>query len=399
MNYKQAVDYLESLRPNEFRMELTPIAQACSHFGNPQKLIPSIHISGTNGKGSTSAFCESILRGSGYKTGLYTSPHLVDVRERIQINRKPISPDEFAKYVGKIKDEISDETVLSYFEFLTLISFLYFKDNKVDYAIYETGLGGRLDATNVLTPSVAVITSISYDHTEHLGSKLEDITREKCGIIKRAVPTVCAEQEPIVKEVILRTCDDVGSPLLIAHLDDANMKLGLDGNHQRQNASCAIQAVHLLEGIKIKDQESSLANTKWPGRLEKVMDKPKVILDGAHNPAGAKALASYIKDNFKKERTVVMLGILADKDVKEMIKHIAPLAREVICVSAPSSRASSPKDIAALVRSYGVKVFIEEKISDALKKWIGKLAKNDALFITGSLYTVGAAKEYFSKGH
>ncbi|MFH1654590.1 MAG: folylpolyglutamate synthase/dihydrofolate synthase family protein [Pseudomonadota bacterium] len=397
MNYNDTLQYLETLRPKDFRMELQPMIQACRDFGNPLKTIPSIHIGGTNGKGSTAAFCESLLRASGYKTGLFTSPHLIEVTERIQINRSPISKEAMASLATEVRDKLSYEDFLSYFEFLTLTGFLHFKSSKIDVAVLETGMGGRLDATNVISPTVVIITPISLDHTKHLGNSVVDIAREKCGIIKRGVPTICAEQPPEVMNVINHACNDIGSPLIIAHPSDIETELGLEGEHQKQNAACALKAVNLMQefGFKIKDQRKALANTKWEGRLEEVSSKPKVILDGAHNPSGAKALAHYLKLNFDRTKTVVMMGMLADKDVLEVVRIISAVAREVICVAPSSSRAYSPNDLASNFRSHDVNVHVEEDIIVALNKWLSKLDKTDTLVVTGSMYLVGAAKKYF----
>lgn len=398
MEYKQALAYLESLVPKEFHLELAPVAEACNIFDNPQFSFPTIHIAGTNGKGSTAAFLSSILIHSGYKVGLFTSPHLIDVRERIQINREYISPEDFTKLTEKIKSVLPDEKALTYFEFLTVMAFLYFKENKVDMAVVETGLGGRLDATNVIQPSVVIITPISFDHKRHLGSTLAKITEEKCGVIKRGVPTVVAHQAPEVMEVIRRWCDEMGSPLCQASAEDINQPLGLLGVHQRQNAACAVEAAELLAQSKfhIKGIDEALKETKWEGRLEVVSDSPRVILDSAHNPGGADALAKYISTEIDRRHAVLMLGVLADKDVKGICRPLVPVVREVICIKAPSKRGASPKDIAALARSFGATVHYEKDIPTALSKWMKKLDEEDTLIVSGSSTTAGEAKKYFS---
>ncbi|MBT3181475.1 MAG: bifunctional folylpolyglutamate synthase/dihydrofolate synthase [Deltaproteobacteria bacterium] len=397
MSYKNTIDYLESLRPKGFHMELGPLQEACSLMNVPQEAFPSIHVGGTNGKGSTAAFLVDILKYSGYKVGLFTSPHLIDVRERIQINRKLISEKDMAEIVDDIKKTLPDAKMLSYFEILALASFVHFKRDKVDIAVFETGLGGRLDATNVIMPKVAILTPISFDHMHHLGKTLPDIAREKCGIIKRGVPTVTAFQVPEVMDVIKRACDDAGSPLCIATPDEIDEPLGLAGEHQRQNAACAVEAAHLLSssGITIKKIGETLGKTTWPGRLETVFTDPKVILDAAHNVAGAESLASYVRTNIKKEKAVLILGVLADKDLPGIVRPLAPLFREIVCVRAPSDRAASPKDLAAAARSSGAKIGINENISDAIKKLTKSMGKDETLVISGSLTVVGEAKGYF----
>lgn len=399
MNYNQTIKFLEELQPKEFRLELAPLVEACLMTGSPQEAFSSIHISGTNGKGSTAAFLESILRNSRYKVGLYTSPHLVDVRERIQINRQMISQGDLADYATQVRESLPDERMLSYFEFITLISFLYFKDQRVDMAVYETGLGGRLDATNVIQPKVAVITPISFDHTQHLGKALKDIATEKCGIIKRGVPTVVAYQPTDVMNVVRRFCDDIGSPLCLASPDDITVPLGLSGDHQRQNAACAVEAANLLanSNFHIENVEKALATTYWPGRLEVIYKAPNVVLDGAHNVAGAEALASYVRGMFARNKSVLLLGVLADKDVMGIVRPLATLFREIVCVSAPSSRAASPKDLAAAARSSGALVKIEKDFGRAISNVLRSLAEDDILVISGSLTMVGEAKHFFLK--
>jgi len=399
MTYKQTMDYLESLRPKDFHLELGPVKEACRLMGHPQNIFPSVHVSGTNGKGSTSAFLADILGGGGYSVGLFTSPHLVDVRERIQVDRKMISKEDLAWALDEVRKTLPSEKMLSYFEMLSLVSFIHFREKKVDIAIFETGLGGRLDATNVITPKVSVITPISIDHMRHLGTTLPEIAREKCGIIKRGVPTVVAYQVPEVMDVIRRVCDDVGSPLCLATPDEVKFPLGLAGEHQRQNAACAVEASHLLasSGFKVDNIDGYLADTNWPGRLEDVAENPRVILDAAHNVAGAESLASFVRSSIPREKAVLMLGVLADKDIAGIVRPLAPLFREIVCIRAPSERAASPKDIAAAARSSGAQIAIEKDTVDTIRKVMKGLDKEDTLVISGSLTVIGEAKGYFSK--
>ena len=398
MDYTQALAYLDSLQPKSMRMELAQFTEACHLMRDPQVGLKTVHIGGTNGKGSTAAFLASILERSGYRVGLYTSPHLVDVRERIQVGRRLMDAAEFSQVLTDIRGILPDDRLLTYFEILTLASFVHFSRNKVDLAIYETGMGGRLDATNLVEPLAVIITPISMDHTRYLGNTLKEIAREKCGIIKRGVPTVVAYQPPDVMETIRRTCDDVGSPLVLATPDMVSTKLGLEGEHQRQNAACAVEATEILAGVgfKVKDVEESLAQTRWPGRLEVVQEKPRVILDGAHNVAGAETLASYVRSKVPREHAVLLVGILADKDVAGIMRQLAPLFREVVCVRAPSDRAASPKDLAAAARSSDTCISMEDDLPAALAKTLGRLAEDDTLVVSGSLTVVGLAEDFFS---
>jgi len=397
MNFDMALNFLESLRPKNFHLELGPMIDACRIFADPQMKFPSVHVGGTNGKGSTSAFLSAILLKSGYRVGLFTSPHLLDVRERIQINGRMISKADFVRILSNIKSKLPDERMLSYFEMLCLVSFLYFTEKNIDIAVYETGLGGRLDATNILSPEVAVLTPISFDHTQHLGTSLREIAVEKCGIIKQGVPTVVAYQVPDVMDAIRRACDDTGSPLCLAMPDEVKYPLGLSGEHQRQNAACAIEAANILSTGKfsIHNVDIALASVKWPGRLEIISKKPNIILDGAHNVAGAEAVASYVRSNIPKEKAVLLIGILSSKDVAGIARTLAPYFREIISTNAPSDKAASPKDIAAAARSFCSNVEIIEDIPTALSTLSKRLGKDDSLVIAGSLTVVGEAKRHF----
>lgn len=397
--YEKTVIYLDSLQPSSVRLELGPLTEACHLMNNPQDDLTAVHIGGTNGKGSTVAFLSSIFQQSGYKVGIFTSPHILDIRERIQINRQLISGDELVDVITEIRDALPDDRMLSYFEMLTLASFLHFKEQKTDIAIFEAGLGGRLDATNIIKPKVSVITPISFDHVKHLGSSLREIAIEKSGIIKRGVPTVVAYQPPEVMDVIRRICDDVGSPLCLATPDEIKTPLGLLGEHQRQNAACAVEAADILSGagFKIINVAEALANTSWPGRLEVVSEKPRVILDSAHNVAGAEMLASYVRSTIPKENAILVLGILADKDIEGMVRQLVPQFREVVFTTAPSARAASPKDLAAAARSSSVVISIEEDVPSALRSTMQRMGDDDTLVVSGSITVVGEAKAYFRR--
>ncbi len=399
MDYNQALTYLELLRPEGFHMELGPLKNACELAEDPQDKIPCVHIAGTNGKGSTAAFLANILKSSGYKVGVFTSPHLMDIRERIQINNKMISKSDFAENIMRIDELLLDKRSLSYFEMLCMLAFFYFSDQNVDIAIYETGLGGRLDGTNLINPLVSILTPISYDHMHHLGGSLAEIAREKCGIIKRGIPTVVSYQVPEVMDVIRRACDDMGSPLCLATPDEVTSELGLLGEHQRQNAACAVEAAHFLTQLeyKISNIEKALKSTVWPGRLENVMSNPCVLLDAAHNVAGSECLASFVKNNLKRKKSRLVLGVLADKDVAGIIRPLAPLFKEIVCVKAPSHRAASPKDLAAAVRSSGANVSIQETTGQAISKLLSEMNNDETLVVSGSLTLIGEAKEYFEK--
>ncbi len=399
MTHDEVLAYLDALIPRDFRMELGPMVEACSLLGAPQNAYPTVHIGGTNGKGSTAAFLEAILRKNGYVVGMSTSPHLVDVRERIRVDGEMIGELDLARLVERLRSELPDEYYLSFFEFVTLLGFIYFKERRVDIAVIETGLGGRLDATNVVEPRVAVLTSISVDHQHHLGDTLKDITAEKCGIIKRGVPSVSALQPDEVMVEIRRWCDDVGSPLVIADPRDITTELGLAGDHQRQNAACAVETAHVLSdaGFRIERIPEALARTRWAGRLETLRREPTVLIDGAHNLAGAESLARYVSTTIPRNNAVLMLGILEGKDIAGMCRALVPLFREVVCVRAPSDRAASPKDLAANARAFGAKVEIADDVAEAMNGLMSTLKPTDTLVVSGSLHTVGAVRNMFTK--
>lgn len=394
MNYTELMKYLDSLVPREFRMELDPMIEACQNMKDPQRAYPTVHISGTNGKGSTAAFLATIMQESGHRAGLLTSPHLIDVRERICINGTPISEDDMLTHAKRVRTNLPDDHFLSYFEFITLVAFEYFRECDVNVAVVETGLGGRLDATNVIEPKVAIITSMAIDHQHHLGGTLREITAEKCGIIKRGVSTVTAVQPDEAMQEIQRHCDDMGSPLFVAEPAQITTELGLAGDHQKQNAACAVEAAHLLgdAGFAIGNIEKALKETTWAGRLETLQKNPTVVIDGAHNLAGAETLARYVKGTVPRDNAVLMLGVLQGKDIAGMCRTLVPLFREVICVRAPSDRAESPKDLAAMARSHGATVHMADDVASALKKWMPKLKDSDTLVVSGSLRTIGAAR-------
>jgi dihydrofolate synthase/folylpolyglutamate synthase len=334
MNKLESSVYLASLNIDKMRFGLKAITELLSRLGNPQKSYKTITIAGTNGKGSTAAMTASILDSAGYKVGLYTSPHLVDVRERIVINAKKISLPEFNRTIAYVKDKIQQP--VTYFEFLTAVAFEYFKNQKIDIAILEAGLGGRLDATNVCKPLVSVITNIAFDHTAYLGNTLESITREKAGIIKQNGICVTAAKQKKVLDILENVCLRrraklylLGSDIKIKKQKDGlltyqglyrnikNLKIPLVGEHQLSNAALALAAIELCgeKGFHIDDQaiHAGLKNTRWEARLEILQSHPLFLLDGAHNPAGIEVLCRSLKNDFSYRRLILIFGALADK--------------------------------------------------------------------------------------
>jgi dihydrofolate synthase/folylpolyglutamate synthase len=440
MDFASAISYLDSLQSAKIELGLPRMAAVCKSLDNPENKFSSIVVAGTNGKGSTCAFLESILRHHGLKVGLLTSPHLIDVRERIQINREMISEEDFGRVVNSVQlichpresgdpehlialDSCfrrNDTVTLTYFEFLTAMAFFHFSKAKIDIAVLEVGLGGRLDATNVVTPVVSVITRIGIDHQKYLGDTIEKNAFEKCGIIKKGVPVVTVDQDALAMDVIRKVADENGSMLHVVSPHEVKWPIGLEGKHQLENAALAVRAAEIITptlslpprggglgwgGDVIK---SALADTHWPGRLETVSKNPLVILDGAHNPNGAEALAKYImslrvclrQTKQTPSKILIMLGIMADKDIEGIIKPLAAVADELVITKPAIARAADPEVILSMVKKLekwkNEKIMINNQLPAAIQQAIQSMPKDAVLIITGSLYTVGEAKKYFS---
>ncbi|OGC33540.1 hypothetical protein A2311_02305 [candidate division WOR-1 bacterium RIFOXYB2_FULL_48_7] len=374
--------YLNSLEKFGMRLGLARITKILEDLGNPQNQLKCFHVAGTNGKGSTCATIASILQAGGYRVGLFTSPHLLDYRERFQINGRQISRTDWQKGLRlvrraaeKTEPQAGRATV---FEVLTALAFWYFAQNKVDYAVIEVGLGGRLDATNVLTPLVTVITNVELEHTSVLGDSLAKIAREKGGIIKAGVPVVTAEKKASPLKVIKTLCRRNGSRLIIAHTKQplVDSRLKLFGPHQKLNALCAIQAV-ASSGVRVTNGQllRGLSSVSWPGRMQVLSHHPLTIVDGAHNPAGASALVAALKQLYAGRRFIFILGMQKDKDTRAFVRHIKPLAKMIIPVRSTNQQA---------------RVMIAGKKAQSLKGALAQTVGTDRI-ITGSLYLVGDA--------
>ena len=431
MIYEEALQYLDSLVNYERRQsydykqsfKLDRMRRLASGLGNPQKAYKSIHIAGTNGKGSTSAIAYSILKESGYKTGLYTSPHLSSFRERIKIDDELISEEDVLRLLGRIKSIVDDmegeEPTL--FEAYTALAYLYFQEKEVDFAVFEVGLGGRLDATNILEPLVSVITPISYEHTDKLGNTLTEIAGEKAGITKENSVCVIAPQEEESLSAIVRICRQnrakailVGKDIRFKELewtdskeiftvsgilgDYPKLEMALLGAHQVVNAATAIGAVEALyfSGIDI-DREAvrrGVGNAKWPGRLEVADRCPYIIFDGAQNRASAHALSRAIKRSFKYRKLILVLGVSSDKDIKGITDELLPIADKIILTkSRVSERAAEPEKIREFITSKAEDACLTENVTDAMVKARSFARPEDLILITGSLFIVGEARE------
>src|SRR5260221_2050927 len=432
MDFQQSVRYLLSLgrelaAPTQAavaKFNLENITILANSLGDPQKKYPSIHIAGTNGKGSTAVFLEYILRRAAYRTGLYTSPHLERINERIRVNGEDISDAVFAATFSRIHQKIEEllangalRAHPTFFECVTAIAFLHFAEAGVQFAVFETGLCGRLDATNIVTPRVSVITRVAFDHENFLGHSLREIASEKAGIIKPNIPVVIADQPEEAREVLLAKANALDSPVTETSaafaIESQSMAEGrvravvqekssgerfnitphLAGRFQLQNALNAAATSRVLSSngspIMKSDIEQGIAAAIWPGRIEKVHSNPDIYLDGAHNPSAARELAAYLLENFAGRKLILVFGALRDKAVDEIAGTLFPLAAEVIFTEPNTSRAISAAQLAEIAGHHAAKFEIIPNAENALQAALAKAGPNDAIFVTGSLYLVG----------
>ena len=420
MNFEEATRWLYGFQKFGIKLGLDRIGHIAKELGNPQDSYKSIHVGGTNGKGSVCKFLEGILVESGYTVGVYTSPHLQRINERITINKKEIFDDELISLVEKVKpiveEMIKNGENPTFFEVFTAIAFYYFSEKKVDIVIIEVGLGGRFDATNILNPLVSVITNVSLEHQNVLGKTIEKIAFEKAGIIKDSVPVVTAADGKAL-EVIKTQAEEKNSSVVLikdrfkriekqnflvnGSLKDYKVQTKLVGSFQGENIALAIGAVETLQinGMFISEGsiKKGITKTKNIGRMEIVGTNPFIILDGAHNPAGMKHLSETLKNDFDYERLILVLGILSDKNVEEMLEIIVPLADEIIVTKSQNKRAAKPSDLKDMIEEIdsGKHVFVKEEIKDAIEHAKSVAGKKDLICICGSLFTVGEARNFF----
>jgi dihydrofolate synthase/folylpolyglutamate synthase len=404
MTYADAIRFLYDLRWFGTKLGLSNPFKLATLAGNPQNELRFIHVAGTNGKGSTCAMLESIYRAAGLRAGLFTSPHLVSFGERLQVNRESITESEVVRLVGELKpllNQFPAEEHPTFFEVITVMALRYFCEKKCDLVIWETGLGGRLDATNIVTPLASVITNVDYDHQQWLGEKLAAIASEKAGIIKPGVPVVTAAEKPEALEVIAATARERGAPLLTVSEADLGsppldrLELPLAGRHQKLNAALAVAVVHALESIiPVSSQViiDGLSSVKWPGRLQVIArGSQKILLDGAHNVPGAKSLKQAVEECFPGIRPALVLGILSDKDWLGMCQTLAPLGRRIVLVPVASERTASPAELEEACRkgSPGSELTVCQSLAEAFQV----LSQESFVLVTGSLYLVGEALE------
>jgi dihydrofolate synthase/folylpolyglutamate synthase len=427
-NYEDTVNYLYNLRKHGIKLGLSNIRGLMSILGEPHSAFKSIHIAGTNGKGSTASILASILKENGFRVGLYTSPHLTSFTERIKINNRKIYEDEVIKLTTRINNLIKDRDLKpTFFEFVTAMAFYYFALKRVDWAVVETGMGGRFDATNVIDPDVSIITNVGIDHVEFLGGSIPEIAFEKAGIIKKGVPVITASGHPDAIREISEIANKSDSHLHIydrdfrskflsmnaagihfdyyGYNDYKDLFLSITGKHQLHNVSLAIRACEILQNNGIDILETSiiegLKNVKLEGRFEIISLTPVMILDGAHNPEAADTLCETINGVFADKKCIVVTGILKDKDAKGILKSLSRIADTMILTRPKGERAIPTEKLNEYLRSfketYIERVILTDNVEEALNVARREWDKDSIILITGSFYTTGEVKELF--GH
>lgn len=403
MNYKEALDYIHSTPKFSRVLGNDLLKKLLTLLDNPQDDLKFIHIAGTNGKGSTAAMTASVLQKSGLKCGLFTSPFIERFNERIQINNVPIPDDTLALLTEKVKTTMEEnDAFVSEFALITAIAFLYFKEENCDIVVLEVGLGGRLDATNVIKkPLISVITSISLDHTQYLGDTVEKIAEEKCGIIKENVPVVLYPiQENCVIKTVKKHCEDKKSKLIIPKIpeikdkkmiyDGHEFELSLKGSYQFYNASVVIEIIKALDfDISLSDLKYGLLNTSWIARFEFLT--PDLIIDGSHNPDGISVLIKDLKN--QNRNLTIITAMMADKEYEECAKLLSSLTDDVYVTKLDIPRCLEPKDLAKEFEKYGIRAKITHNSKDALK-----LTENNGklVCVLGSLYLAGEVRRNFN---
>jgi dihydrofolate synthase/folylpolyglutamate synthase len=419
MNYQESLDYLYSLARLGIKLGLENTTRLLDYFGNPQLKTSTIHIAGTNGKGSTAAFVESILRASGYRVGLYTSPHILDFRERIQIDRQLIVPEEMVHWITTLK-QVSEKLKLSptFFEFSTLMAILHFERQDTDWNVIEVGMGGRLDSTNLCQGKVCIITPISRDHESSLGTDLSQIAREKAAIIKHPCTVVCGPQEKEVTQVIQDQCQNHKASLLQSGRDfqvntqsnslqgqvfDFNgpeiwykgLEINLAGRHQSVNAGLAVAACTALVDPSITEQtiRQGLKSASWSGRFEICGTNPSLILDCAHNLDSFKTLTASLSELFPHKKKIWVIGIMKDKLLTEVTELISDYADHIVATQPKNDRSASSEQIREAFANFAKPIDLADEIPVALDRAFQVAEPDDLIVVTGSLFTIAEAKQ------
>ena len=413
MTHPDAIQFLHGLTLFGSQFGLERPRKLAALIGNPQDKLRFIHVAGTNGKGSTCAMLEGIYRAAGLRVGLYTSPHLVRFSERIQVNRQPVADADVARLVKELRNAIScagnaaEPDAITFFEFVTVMALMHFAKQQCDLVIWETGLGGRLDATNIVTPLASVITNIQFDHERWLGDTLVKIAAEKAGIIKPGLPVITGVDDAGALAVIQETARQNNCPLALVTAEDTRrppldeIKLPLLGSHQRSNAALALATVGVLQPqLRVGDGaiRTGLSQVRWPGRMQwvELSGGRKLLLDGAHNAAGAAALRDTLAEHFPGAKPALILGALADKDCRSLCETLAPLAHRVWCVQVASERTAAAAAIAH--NCHRANPQAEVAACPTLADALHAAADEPFLMIAGSLYLIGEAMELLNLG-
>jgi len=411
--YQKALTFIFDREHFGIKLGIKNIGNFLADVGHPHRIFKSVHIAGTNGKGSTAAYLDAIMRQAGYRVGIFTSPHLVDFRERIRVNGREISKKYIARFIQKHK-KVIEKNKITFFEVCTALAFCYFADKKVDLAIIETGLGGRLDATNTLLPELSIITDISFDHTNILGNTLKKIAYEKAGIIKKGKPVLIGTMKPKPRQEIIRISKLRKAPTvyqkpgIITKTDGAfrfdyknenfemtNLISSLAGRHQITNSALAISAVKILNqnGYRINKRQirNGLKSTFWPGRFEIIRSKsdPTIILDVGHNPAGVKAMTECFKNQFPGKKANLIFGSVRNKNIEKTIKYLIPIAKTIEITKLKSNRGVEPQEIASIFEKNKFFATVSESVDRSVKKLINSAHSDDIIIICGSHFVVG----------
>ena len=414
--YTQCLDAMFNLRRFGMKLGLDTISAVLQQLDNPQNQFKTIHIAGTNGKGSIAAMIAAILKAAGFNVGLFTSPHLIKFNERIQINGAPISDAAVVEAFKEVRSANAGVRELTFFEMAAAMAFNVFSKQQVDWGVIETGMGGRMDATNVLLPKVSIISNISLEHKEYLGNTLSKIAFEKAGIIKPKVPVITAVKQPPARKSIRDKAHAQKAPLFrlgrdfwvrrtnenrfhYYGLDQTfhHLEIALMGRHQIDNAAVAVSSCEVLQrqGYAIPEEaiREGLLAANWPGRMEVVSQKPFILLDGAHNLAAISGLARYLKSTTDKKWTLV-IGILDDKPFEKMISALMPYCHQVIATRPTTSRALEPDILANTATQHGAKVTTAPTVAAAIEKAVQNWRPGEGICVAGSLYVIGEAKSY-----
>ena len=415
--YESAIGYLFNLQKFGIKFGLSKTENLLRAFGNPHSGQNYIHIAGTNGKGSVATFMGSILQEAGYRVGMYVSPHLVRFTERFSINGEEISQGKTVELIDELRSAFNPDEPPTFFEAVTSMAILYFAREKTDIAIMEVGMGGRLDATNVITPLVTGITNISMEHQEYLGNTLSHIAREKAGVIKRGVDVVTAVTQPRIIDQLQAVAEERGAPFRRVGRDVKyrstpsglhffgqsrtikGLRLGLRGIHQARNAALALGMMERIEtkGFPLSTDQirEGLKKADWPGRMQIIRENPTILLDGAHNAAALKALARTIRSDFSYDKMILVIGIMADKDIGALLRAIVPISDRVLYTQPVYSRAADPGVLMEKARPLNIPGEIVPSLAEALKRAEALAASNDLIVVCGSLFTVGEALTCF----